>query len=127
MYNKSRQEYEGNSELFKPSTYEDLEVVNYHGNNNEYELDGTAENAMLYWIIAMCLSELTTSSGNDTNNQTKLFKFAYDLGGEEGDGRKIRLYNNYTPKGDVTICRLVASVIYAKYRKNYKSQIPNFR
>lgn len=126
MYNKSRQEYEGNSELFQSSTYENLEVYNYHGNNKEYELDGTAENAMLYWIIAMCISELVPTSGSN-NKQTQLFKFAYDLGGNDGDGRKYRLYNNYTPKGDLTICRLVASVIYAKNRPTYKSSISSFR
>ena len=126
MYNKSRQEYEGNSELFQSSTYENLEVYNYHGNNKEYELDGTAENAMLYWIIAMCISELVPTSGSN-NKQTQLFKFAYDLGGNDGDGRKYRLYNNYTPKGDLTICRLVASVIYAKNRSTYKSSISSFR
>lgn len=126
MYNNAKSEYEGNSELFQSSTYENLEVYNYHGTNNQYEQDGTAENAMFYWIIAMCLSELVPTSGSN-NKQTRLFKFAYDLGKESGYGRKFRLYNNYTPKGDLTICRLVASVIYAKYRSSYKNQIPTFR
>lgn len=126
MYSKAKEEYEGNSELFKSSTYSNLEIYNYHGNNNQYELDGTAENAMLYWIVATCLAELIPTSGSN-NKQTRLFKFAYDIGRESGYGRTIRLYNNYTPKGDPIICRLVASVIYAKYRRNYRNYISSFR
>lgn len=126
MYTRAKEEYEGNSELFKSSTYSNLEILNYHGGVDKYELDGTAENAMLYWIIAMCLSELIPNNAY-YNNQTKLFKFAYDIGEESGYGREFRLYGGYTPKGDPIICRLVASVIYAKYRRNYKNYIPSFR
>ena len=62
---------------------------------------------MQYWLMAMCISELIPTSGNN-NNQTKLFKLAYDLGEEDGYGRKFRLYNNYTKKSIVNF-RLIQS------------------
>lgn len=140
MYNSAKEEYNSNSPLFDISNYQ--EIVNYHGNNTQYELDGTAENAMYYWLMAMCLSEIFVtsigqskdgnhpniqSSSENENRQSKFFKFAYDLGKESGYGRKINLYGNYTLKGDVNICRLVATVIYSKNRRHYKNTVLSIR
>ena len=131
MYDSAKEEYYGNSPLFNVSNYS--EIINYHGTNSQYELDGTAENAMYYWLMAMCLSELLVSkdgthsqierSSENSNTQTRLFKFGYDLGKESGYGRTINLYGNYTLKGDVNICRLVATVIYSKNRRYYKQKV----
>jgi len=74
--------------------------------------------------MAMCLTELLASKNNDsnfdistgTNNQTKFFKLAYDLGNEDGYGKSIPLYGGFTLKGDPNICRLAASAVYAMYR-----------
>jgi hypothetical protein len=84
----------------------------YRGNNDEYEKDGTSYNAMQSWLMAMELSELVVSYSpggyTSTNNQTNIFKKAYEFVG----GANIPLYGGFTTKGDPMIARLVASAIY---------------
>jgi hypothetical protein len=113
-YDRALEEYEGDSELFNESYYD--EVYNYHGNNTEYH--DTAKNAMLSWLMAMQLSELYADSGVTTNTQTELFKAAYDYGTENG-GRSIPVYNENDLHSDVFIARYVASAMYAITRANY--------
>ncbi len=93
-----------------------LEIKNYRGSNNQYE--DLAKTSMYSWLLAMCLSELVPSSSTTSsklNNQTQLYQKAYELGG----GKYIPLYGSYTPKGDVMLARLVASVVYSKNRSLY--------
>ena len=117
MYNRAVAEYD-NGDLMKSSTYSDLEVFNYHGNNTTYAVE--AENAMTSWVMAMCLAELVpdkASGSEHVNTQTLLFQKAYNLGG----GRSIPIYGNstdgyYSPKGDVMLARISASAVYSTNR-----------
>lgn len=110
-YDRALEEYEGHSELFDESFYN--EVYNYHGTNTEYH--DTAKNAMLSWLMAMQLSELYADSGVTTNTQTELFLKAYNIGG----GRSVPVYNENDLHSDVFIARYAASAIYAITRANY--------
>lgn len=101
----------GHSGLFESSNFP--EIYSYRGTNDKnLKLSYTAMQA---WLMAMCLSELVPSSDPTSNNQTKLYQRAYNLGG----GRKVALYDNYSLKGDVMIARLVAGVVYARNRSYY--------
>lgn len=120
-----------NSPYFTQSTYEEVfkNGTSQWGSNNEYELDGTAKNAMLSWLMAMQLAEIVHTDGTwvqvngydsyQTNVQTMLFKRAYDLFGNDGDGQIIPLYNSYTLKGDPMVARLAASAIYSTIRASH--------
>ena len=102
MYNKAEEEWNNsNSELFASSTYEQLDIFNCHGENNQY--DDLGNKAMHMWLIAMQLSELIPDSDETneiyrantddaTNNTTELFRIAYDLGEEKGYGKTIPIY-----------------------------------
>ena len=117
MYNRAVAEYD-NGDLMKSSTYSDLEVFNYHGNNTTYAVE--AENAMTSWVMAMCLAELVpdkASGSEHVNTQTLLYQKAYNLGG----GKSIPIYGNstdgyYSPKGDVMLARIAASAVYSTNR-----------
>ena len=122
MYDYASSEFDNSSsDFFKSTTYPEATEANptefatlgYRGSNNTFEQNGTSKNAMEYWLMAMCMAELIPSSGSTTNNQTKLFEVAYDLGQSDDYGQRIKLYDNYTLKGDLTIVRLAASAIYA--------------
>ena len=104
------------SDLFKETTYPEIpeaaEISMYRGSNKSYEKH--AYNAMQSWLMAMSLSELVPSNTVDgiTNNQTELFKKAY----EYADGIDIPLYGGYDLHADPTIARLAAGAVYAKIR-----------
>jgi len=146
LYNKAEEEWDNSdSELFASSTYEQLDIFNCHGENNQY--DDLGNKAMHMWLIAMQLSELIPDSdetnevyrvtntigktNNAANNTTELFRIAYDLGNEKGYGKTIPIYgpegNYYTPKSDLMIARLVAGVIYSKNWQNHRETIPQMR
>ena len=120
-----------NSPYFTQSTYEEVfkDGRSQWGSNNEYELDGTAKNAMLTWLMAMQLAEIVHTDATwvqvngydsyEVNVQTMFFKRAYDLFGNDGDGQIIPLYNSYTLKGDPMVARLAASAIYSTIRANH--------
>ena len=120
-----------NSPYFTQSTYEEVfkDGRSQWGSNNEYEQDGTAKNAMLCWLMAMQLAEIVHTEATwvkvngydsyEVNVQTMFFKRAYDLFGNDDDGMKIPLYNNYTLKGDPMVARLAASAIYSTVRANH--------
>lgn len=110
-YDRALEEYEGDSELFDESFYN--EVYNYHGTNTKYH--DTAKNAMLSWLMAMQLSELYADSGVTTNTQTELFLKAYNIGG----GRSVPVYNENDLHSDVFIARYAASAMYAITRADY--------
>lgn len=99
-----------NSDLFKKSTY--AEIYDYrNGSITNHEL---GLSAMTSWLMAMQISEIVANSGVTTNNQTKLFKKAYEIGG----GKNVPIYGYSDLRSDVSICRLAASAIYGK-NKNY--------
>ena len=83
--------------------------VDYRGDNMEYET--TAYNAMQAWLMASCLAELIPSrhtSGTLTNNQTQLFRLAWDI----ARGDEVPLFNNYHIHADPMIARFAANMIY---------------
>jgi len=98
------------------------EVTNYRGSNSS--IQSTCYNALQSWLMAMCLSELVPTSGdsNFINNQTRLFKLAYELGGDD-----LPVYDNYTIKGDVYIARLVAGAVYAYSHDAYLNYFSDMR
>lgn len=119
MYNIADNEWNKNIEesLFNSDLY--FEPADYRSDNKEGDLD--TYKAMQAWLIATCLSEITPSTGTTTNNQTKLFKCAYDnygnndlykVGSADDNGNIIK-ENNYGIKQDATIARYVASILYA--------------
>ena len=104
MFNEAELEWkDSGSALFSTDTYPELYPI--HGNISLYQ--DTAHTAMHSWLMAMCLSELVPTSG-DNNVQTQLFKCAYDLGG----GASVPIYGSYTMRGDVNIARLAAAAVY---------------
>ena len=102
-------------DLFNIVNESGVEIVNYRGGNANYE--SNAQNSMYAWLYAMCLSEIIPSYSSDMsdNNQTVLYRKAYELGG----GRDIPLYGSFTPKGDCMVARLVAGIVWAKNRADY--------
>ena len=98
-------------DLFKKSTY--AEIYDYRtGSTTNHDL---GLSAMTSWLMAMQISEIVANSGTSTNNQTKLFQKAYNIGG----GRSAPLYGYSDLRSDVSICRLVASAIYGKNKGYY--------
>ena len=109
-----------NSELFKKSTYS--EIYDYRTGSTTNHDRGLS--AMTSWLMAMQISEIVANSGTSTNNQTKIFQKAYDIGG----GRSAPVYGYSDLRSDVNICRLAASAIYAKNKSTYGfSQIDAMR
>ena len=97
-------------DLFKKSTY--AEIYDYRtGSTTNHDL---GLSAMTSWLMAMQIAEIVANSGTSTNNQSKIFKKAYDIGG----GKSAPVYGYSDLRSDVTICRLAGSAIYAK-NKNY--------
>lgn len=112
MYDAAEDEYDNDTNgLFDSDNFQ--EVVNYHGNNTEYS--DLAFSAMTSWVMAMALSEIIANSGDTTNNQTEIYKRAYEIGG----GTSVPLYGSYALKADPMITRLVASAIYNITRADY--------
>lgn len=112
LYDMADEEWnDEDSELFSKETYK--EIYDYRGDNKEYE--SLSYNAMQAWLMAMAISELIPTAGELTNNQTELFKLAYEIGG----GREIPLYGDYDMRSDVMIARLVAGTIYALNRGKF--------
>lgn len=109
-YNMAEQEWNDESNIFE--NINNVEIYSYRGNNNIYV--DLSHKGMHAWLMAMCLSEIIPTKGNN-NNQTILYKKAYELGG----GRKIPLYGNFSPKGDIMLARLVSASIWAKNRSEY--------
>ena len=134
-YDMAIGEYERNTKgLFADTIFKDEEAMDYHGTGDDYdstyEVDGTAENAMLAWLMAMQLSELvpdcSTDKEPDNNTQTELFKEAYNIVVKKDDDGNIvipPLYSlnenkkGFTLKGDPTVARLVAGAIYVLTRE----------
>lgn len=103
--------FNSENELFEKSSY--AEVYDYRtGSTTNHEL---GLSAMTSWLMAMQISEIVANSGTSTNNQTKLYKKAYDIGG----GKSAPLYGYSDLRSDVTICRLAASAVWAKNRSQY--------
>lgn len=112
--------YKNGSPLFSNDTYPI--VYSYRGNNKEYY--NISLDSMVSWLMAMLLSELIPTTGKETNNQTKLFALAYNIGG----GRNVPLYGNFDVHADPMIARLAAGAIYAAHRSSYTfSEIDSLR
>lgn len=112
LHDEAVDEFEAtSSDLFKKSTYK--EIYDYRtGSTTNYAL---GLSAMTSWLMAMQISEIVANSGTTTNNQTKLFKKAYEIGG----GRSVPIYGYSDLRSDVTICRLAASAVYARNKGTY--------
>lgn len=112
LYNEATSTFNNSSsDLFKKSTYD--EVYDYRtGSTTNHNL---GLSAMTSWLMAMQLSEIVANSGTSTNNQTALYKKAYDIGG----GKSAPTYGYSDLRSDVNICRLAASAIYAKNKSTY--------
>ena len=105
-----------NNSLFNKDLY--FEPVDYRSSDTEGDLN--TYKAMQAWLIAMCLAELVPTSGLSTNNQTELFKCAFQFGnnnlykiGSTDSNANIIQANCYGIKQDAMIARYVASIIYA--------------
>lgn len=107
-YNRADAEWNADeSDFFDEDTYPT--PVNYRGNNTEYQV--TAYNAMQSWLMATCLAELIPTrdtTGTLTNNQTALFKLAWDI----ARGDEVPLFNDYHIHADPMIARFAANMIY---------------
>ena len=118
-YLRAEDEWEdANSALFSPTTYPEVYPgTDYRGSNILYY--DVAKAAMESWILAMLLAELVPSEATGaetTNNQTELYRFAYNDVDPDGDGKKIPLYGGFEIHSDPMIARLAAAGIYAKVR-----------
>lgn len=116
-FNRASTEWnDSDSNLFKESTYPEIPQVSsvsgYRGTNTEYR--NVSYNAMQSWLMAMSLAELVPSDAGSglSNNQTVLFKTAYEFAG----GLDVPLYGGYDLHADPTIARLAAGAIYAILR-----------
>ena len=119
MYNAANDEWNNNTHgFFDSSMYPELPEVNalsaYRGANSPSGVK--TKDIFISWLFAMCLSEImltkSTSSNLADNNQTKLFRIAYNVSG----GRSCPLYGGYSLKSDPTILRIAAAAVYVLVR-----------
>lgn len=110
MYSYASQRYTNNDWMFSEGCYP--LVYNYRGADSTEQV--IAFNAMQAWLMAMALSELVPDSGEFSNTQTRLFKTAYEIGGN----CSYPLYNGKTLNADPYAMREVAGIIYAICRSD---------
>ena len=121
MYNEAETEWNKDASdsdsLFNSELYP--EVVEYR-NTSDNSGNSQTHEAMQAWLMAMCLAELTVSSGTNTNNQTELYAKAMEYGdtdvykvGSADDDGNIIASSNYGYKQDAMIARFAAGAVYA--------------